>query len=87
MILWNRVEIDREGRADVALTGTGGAAGLLKATLGALNDYDPVDGSGNFILARSLTTVGVRNRGKFKPEPSWRSFLCRMSVAWNWKLT
>lgn len=85
--LWNRIEIDREGRADSALTDAAfGAAKLIKDTLAALNDYDPMNGSGDFILARALISIGTRNRGKYKPEPSWRRFEVRASAAFHWQL-
>ncbi len=87
--VWVRLAMDQAGRAGDLITSEAlGVDGILRDVAGALNDFDPVDGDGDYILKASLSFVSAANRGfsgKSKAE-GWFRVETRWACAFDYDL-
>lgn len=83
--LWSRVALDTPGADGQAITNaTLGMSTLARNTMEALNNVDLVKGS-DIITWRSLTYLGVKNRGRWAKDKNWRRADVRFDVTFQWK--
>lgn len=84
--VWTRVPLDQAARDTAALTKASlGLAGNVTLVFGALNNQELLNPGGQTITQRSLTFLGVRNKGKWGKDKDWRRLDVRFSCAYAWQ--
>lgn len=85
--LWTRVALDTPGQDARAITNaTLGAAQMMRLIFDALNNVELYK-DGDIITWRSLTFIGVRNRGRWAKDKNWRRADVRFDAAFVWRPT
>lgn len=85
VIIFHRLQLDKQGSAEALVTDEGlGVSVLIARTLAALHNQELADAKGDYILGRSLTWIDTEKRDTRK---GWHRWDVRYSAWFTWDLT